>query len=167
MSDNPYQSPTETPPADQFAVKPQRLGYLVWTVLLLDCVPCVFRLLIYFGGIVDDQASHLLWSDPAAFCRQWGCEAGTAIFGLIGNALILMKKRAGVPLAVASVALVVFSDGKEVLWHHQDCTENYIFLVGMVLLRMCWLVFYGIVVWMAAKKTGWLRRNARAEDRAA
>ena len=51
MSDNPYQSPAGTQFADFSAddadVRTRRLGWFVWTILILDslgCVSCAIRI---------------------------------------------------------------------------------------------------------------------------
>jgi len=56
MSDNPYESPAEIS-LDDFSSEnatdagPQRLYGFIWTVLILDCILCLFILILFFGLI--------------------------------------------------------------------------------------------------------------------
>ena len=171
MSDNPYQSPAETSTGNSSAETlgqdgPQRLGGFICTVLVFDCVPCSLKL---YGCLISLRAwGHS--TDAFAYAYPF-LLAGIAIFGLSGNIFILLKKRIGIPFAVSGLALAIIVDA-ECAWTYLhmslslQATMRAVLMV-MTLLAACWSIVYGIVLWKAAKKLGWLRRNARAEDRAA
>ena len=150
MSDNLYQSPRAV---ERGNVQAPKLGRLVWTVLILDSLPCLFRVFIGIGDVLNGNARNLLLNYPVSFLDLYGFMAGIAVFGLIGNILILLKKRAGIPFAFASILIVLASDGTA-LWQHRHQSRDgmFWFMVVGILIRVGWLVFYGIVVWIAARR---------------
>jgi hypothetical protein len=85
-----------------------RLGRLVWTVLILDCLPCLVRLFAGGEELIGRRVAE-------CFTQHFGFIFGIAIFGLFGNILILCRKRIGIPLAVASIILDLVSGGMD-LW---------------------------------------------------
>jgi hypothetical protein len=131
-----------------------RFGPLIWTVLLLDTVPCLLGL--FFGGQELFHGISSFASSPAAFFAHYGFIFGLALCGLCGNTLILLRKRAGVPLAVAGIVIDLVSVGAG-LWSNRHVSwfgwpDSYAFQLGVELARTGWLVFYGAVVRMAARK---------------
>jgi hypothetical protein len=158
MSENPDHPSVSVPFGDFPAsesddVGPPRLGWLIWIVLILDSVPCLFRLLISVKDVIDGHARHLLLNYPAEFTKLYGFLVGIGVCGLMGNALILRRKRVGIAFAMVSIVLVVVFDGIA-LWEHRRDADRaaYVLITGTVLARFCWLVFYGIVVRLAAKR---------------
>jgi hypothetical protein len=162
MSDNPYEPPasiqTGNPRAREVAdAESPGLGGLIWTVLILDSIPCLWNLLILIGDVVGGHARYLLWNYPVEFFRHYGFWVGISGCGLSGNILILLKKRAGIPFAVAGIFLLIVAGGIA-LWELRNDHRNFSFLVT-ILVDVGWSVFYGIVVWMAARKLGFIRRK--------
>jgi hypothetical protein len=166
VSDNPYQSPTEVATAGLSVEKlgqvgQQRLGGLICTVLILDCIPCLGR---FSGGIYHVVNTGLRLHD-VNFIVNLCLLFGIAASGLSGNVLILLKKKAGVLLAVIGFALSVTAAGFALLRFSRSVSpqepaiSEHTILVFIVAFWACWLIVYGIVVWMAAKKLGWIRRN--------
>jgi hypothetical protein len=167
VSDNPYQSPTETPLADSSAEQPgqveqQRLGGFIVTVLILDCIPCMLRLYVYLYGLLHGRIQFPNGSAIAIFCLV----LGTIVFAFSGNLLILLKKRSGILLAVAGFVLSLLAGGFSFLRAFpmsppQDTTVAmwHAIQVSVLLFWAFWLVIYGVVVWTAAKRLGWVRRN--------
>ncbi len=138
-----------------------KFGPLIWTVLLLDTLPCLWRLFLCGQDVFDGYANRLFVSAPAAFFNHYGFILGIALCGLCGNTLILLRRRAGVPLAVAGIVIDLISAGAD-LWSHRhvnwfDWPASYAFMLGFELVRAGWLVFYGAVVRTAARKmrTNW------------
>jgi len=161
VSDNPYQSPAETSTADLSAnpageAGQQRLGGLIWTVLILDCIPCLLHL--YYAcwtALYFDVGSPRLNYPLILYCRL-GVSTGIAVFGLSGNTAILLKKRAGVPLAIMSIAFTIVTEFISVWMCIATFSVPELVATSS---RVGWLILYSIVVWLAAKKLWWPRRN--------
>ncbi len=158
MAENPYQSPASMqlghePANGPTVAKPIKWRRLIWAVLILDSLPCLFRLLIIAGDVVGGHARHLLSNYPNQFFQLYGFMVGIAVCGLCGNGLVLLKRKAGIPFVVASIVLVIAFDGIA-LWEHRNESgpRAFLFLVAMIMIRLAWLVFYGAVVWTAAKE---------------
>ena len=154
MSDNPYQSPASMQLGN--VAESPKLGRLIWTVLILDSLPCLFRLSIVLRDAINGVSYHY----PAVFFyQQYGFMAGIAGCGLSGNILILLKKRAGIPLAVAGIVLVIAFDGITLWERRKQSGSAFWFMVAAILTRVGWLVFYGIVIRMAARRLARFRRE--------
>jgi hypothetical protein len=151
----------------------KRLGGLVCTVLILDCIPCLLRLYVCIfvvaTSVVDfGNVSHV----TVVFLL-----AGTAVSALSGNVLILVKNRwVGIPLAVTGLVLSAVTWG---FWWHlrfervssspsgtpprgmwlPDLNPIEALLISF---WAGWLILYGIVLWNAAKKLRWLRGNVNS-----
>jgi hypothetical protein len=134
-------------------MKSPRLGVLIWSVLIIDSLPGLIRLGTCVGDVIDGHAGHLLMNYPSRFVYSWCLVLAIGIYGLIANLLILLRNRAGVPLAVFNVLLVVLCE-IGALWEHRHDADRagYMFMVGFDTARLCWLALYGFVIWSAAKK---------------
>lgn len=125
---------------------------LIWTVLILDSLPCLFRLFIGTGDAMSGHAHHLLTNYPAKFFELYGFMAGIAVCGLCGNSLVLFRRKAGIPFVIASIVLVLIFDGLAVWEHrHESDSRAYYAMLAMIGVRMAWLVFYGVVVRIAIR----------------
>jgi len=166
MSDNPYQSPASTQFADFSGdgadLRMRRLGWFVWTILILDSFSCVLRGSgVAYNIIVQVAVFHFF--PIGAWCwLPWGSVLIMAVCALSGNILILSKRRAGVPLAVAGLLLAVIADGinsicgdiilvRLMLARHEtplqiDTT------VAALLIIVGWLILYGLAVRTAARR---------------
>jgi hypothetical protein len=126
-----------------------RFGPFVWTVLILDCLPCLLRL---FAGGEELIGRHI----ADYFTAHFGFIFGIAVFGLCGNILILCRKRIGIFLALASVILDLVSASCD-LWSQRnlpwfDWPASYALMVGFEIARACWLMVYAIAVRIAVRK---------------
>jgi len=88
----------------------------------------------------------------------------------VGNILILLKMKVGIPLAITGIALSIIKCGWLVWIVIRIPSPSFMYeansKVISLLFWVCWLILYGIVVRKAAKKLGCPRRNASPEERA-
>ena len=168
MSENPYQSPAEISLADFSAENaadagPIRWGGLIWMVLLLDSISCLIVLIECLHAVFDVIFLNLPLNKFVPFCLM----VGIAISCLNGNILILLKKRGGIPLAVTGIVLSIVNWGVCMwmnIYNSSRIIEIEFELVVVSSFWAGWLILYSFVVWKAAKKLGWLRRNSRSEE---
>jgi hypothetical protein len=140
-----------------------RFGRLIWTVLVFDSLPCLLRLFLCGQDVVDGHASRLFVNAPATFFDHYGFVLGVAICGFCGNLLILLRRKSGIPLAVAGIVIDVLA-GATALFeqrhlHWLGWPDSYAFMLGAELMRCGWLILYGFVISMAAKS---MRVDSRA-----
>jgi hypothetical protein len=133
-------------------MKPPRLGALICSVLIIDSLPGLIRLGACVGDVIDAHAGHLLVNYPSRFVYSWCLVLAIGIYGLIANGLILLRNRAGVPLAIFNIFLVVFCEIGALWEHRSDDQTRYMFMVAFDTARLCWLILYGFVIWSAARK---------------
>lgn len=154
MSDNPYQSPAEILPVEPATgdadIESRRLGRGISTVFLLDSLGCAIRVYIFVTAI-KIVIHHFNALILATTCLM----VAITFFGFSGDILILMKKRVGIPLASIGLALGAINWGRG-LWlffqrpFHDPIEKTAIGVT--IVLYPCWLVLYGCVLRLAAKK---------------
>jgi hypothetical protein len=146
-----------------------RLGRLISAVLIIDCLPCLYKL---FAGIeiAFERHNH---AETFGYFAGFFLMAGIAALGLIGNILMCLRQGAGFFLAIPSILLAIVNLVFVIFFTLRGLRSpgnsigSIIFLLFLSALWSGWLTVYMAAVWIAAKKLGWLRRNAHAEDRAA
>lgn len=162
MLESPFQSPAgadlgDFSPGESAASRSPKLGILVWTVLILDSLGCSLHLYVGLQETIHTARNSLL-SDASSFVMWAANVIGIGLFGLSGNILILLKRRVGIPLAMVSMFAEVVRNGYGI-WSHSDAgrlfdyelDDYHLFMAGL-LTQVAWLLFYGIVVWIAARR---------------
>jgi hypothetical protein len=140
-----------TLPATEFAdAKSPRLGGLIWTVLVLDSVGCLYVLFVCLSeGLYGLVARHI---DLVFVIVFFAPIALPSVPALIGNTLILLRRRQGSLFAFTAILLVPACSAY-VLWELRSrFFTSPLEILWFPLLRVCWLILYGIVVRMAGKK---------------
>jgi len=158
MSDNPYQSPASTKLAHFSAGEPidacaAGFGAFIWIVLILDGLFCASMMFFLCLKVFSGHASSLgSFQDWRLLLLQYGFLVGACVCALTGDVLILAKRRVGIPLAFASIFLVI------VFWGSTLCQPGSMLLLFWrqiaiaTLLRAGWLTIYGIAVKMASRE---------------
>jgi hypothetical protein len=115
MNENPYESPvhppfdTNMPGPGDFAPRRVTLGAFVLTIIILDLVFSVLRLMLGLLGL--SALAVLPQDDPLrqTVFLEVGAAFGMALFGISADTLILLKKRIGIPLAAVKVLFTLVS----------------------------------------------------------
>lgn len=129
---------------------------LVWTVLIGDSAGSLLRLCFGLFNIVAlyPESVRVLVRAPMFFVTWFACPLGIGLFGLSGNVFILRKKKFGFVLAITGVVLELVLIGCFVVLESRP--------IERVLPFIAWTVFYGIVVWIAARRLrGHYRKGAQ------
>jgi hypothetical protein len=156
-------------------VGPQKtvLGAFVLTIVIMDLVFCVLRLVIAMIGlrgyavIPEDHSLH------RTVIFEVVTAAGIGVLGILANVLILLKRRIGIPLALASILFTVLNIFVG-LWQarlqmpaQMGTPETIGFFVGIVLvlgMRLVLLVLYVVAVLGARKRLAELWKTEAERD---
>lgn len=169
MADNPYEPPSDASLAGISSYRSsnaltQELGCFICSVLILDCIPSLIKLVVCVVQIINGRAANIHHHSTSLQLIFWTFLVVMPVFVLSGNILILLKNKFGIPIVFISAVLAIISycRGFWILAHRRpplSFSESTYFsiLVTNGLLFAGWLILYGFVIWMAAKELGWIR----------
>ena len=167
MSDNPYETPRHAEfPEDMYSptpVVPQKtkLGAFVLTIVIMDLVFCVLRVVIGLFGLVGyaviPEGNPLR---PTIIFEVITAE-GIGVFGILANTFILLKKRIGIPLSAICILFTVLNmlvgawQGYLQVPADMGTPEGIGFVVGAVVvmaIRLALLILYVMAILGARKR---------------